>query len=274
MKILQFIKSLQKRLTERKFRFFGNLSDNKFIEEKSDMKIFADLGILTASIEHEIRTPLATIDNILHHLKHMKHIKENDERVNKSLNEIKYQTLRISAALQIIRLIRLSEPNVNWEKIRLEDFLKQTAKHIRGIDRNKIFFRFECKDSLFVNAQRHLLEMALENIFNNAVEAIKATKSERGVIYIQSYLDRENNKIVIKVRDNGCGIPKDLVSDVMNAGFSTKKKEKINSGLGLFVVSKIIKLHRGEISIIRNEDIFIDDKGITVSLILPSKFNI
>ena len=57
----------------------------------------------------------------------------------------------------------------------------------------------------------------------------------------------ENNNLIVKIKDNGRGIPSEIKDKIFTAGFTTKKKG-IGSGLGLSISKKIIDLHKGSIT--------------------------
>jgi two-component system nitrogen regulation sensor histidine kinase NtrY len=84
----------------------------------------------------------------------------------------------------------------------------------------------------------------LIRVFNNLViNAIQAIPSDReGKIHVS--LLRQNNLAVIKISDNGGGIPPEIVERVFEPNFTTKTS---GSGLGLAICKKIIEAHDGNI---------------------------
>ena len=88
-----------------------------------------------------------------------------------------------------------------------------------------------------------LLEQVIINLIRNAVDAVEDRANPEISLNIES---RPNAKISIAVRDNGIGIPDDLLDRIFIPFFTTKDK---GSGIGLSLSRQIILLHRGVISV-------------------------
>ena len=85
----------------------------------------------------------------------------------------------------------------------------------------------------------------MENIIRNGMDAID---SENGEIII--VLRKIENKIKIRIKDNGKGIPKKDWKNIFRPGFSTKKA---GWGLGLSLSNRIIEdIHQGELKIVKS----------------------
>ncbi len=83
------------------------------------------------------------------------------------------------------------------------------------------------------------------NLFNNAAEAINALPEAKGTITIVArYLEREE-RVEIKVKDTGPGVPKEVLEKIFEPHFTTKKD---GHGLGLFTCERIIRNHNGKIT--------------------------
>ena len=89
-----------------------------------------------------------------------------------------------------------------------------------------------------------LLKEVINNILNNAMEAITVAK---GLIHIQMF-KMKNGGISIEITDNGIGISKEELNRIMEPYFSTKKNIK-NHGLGLSFCYNTIRAHDGELSV-------------------------
>lgn len=89
------------------------------------------------------------------------------------------------------------------------------------------------------------IQQVFLNLFNNAAEAIRASRQEgKGEINISCTQDPEKGKVWVKVEDNGTGIPQENLNRVFEPHFTTKKD---GHGLGLVTCQKIIRNHKGEI---------------------------
>jgi signal transduction histidine kinase len=88
-----------------------------------------------------------------------------------------------------------------------------------------------------------LIEQVLINLLVNAIEAVKDKTKPR--IQLAAFA-AGNNKINIKVADNGCGIPASLMDRIFIPFFSTRKN---GSGIGLSLCQQILLLHKGSIQV-------------------------
>jgi two-component system, NtrC family, sensor kinase len=107
---------------------------------------------------------------------------------------------------------------------------------------HKLNVNVEEKD-IKVNGNLGELQQVVFNLITNAVHA----SGDRGEITIKvSSSDRTCN---ISVKDNGVGIPQELLSKIFEPFFTTKDKGK-GTGLGLFVCNGIIQEHGGRIDVL------------------------
>src|SRR5258705_4566387 len=120
-------------------------------------------------------------------------------------------------------LLRLMQPTLEQKNIELETILKET--------------------DLMLEADTSLIEQVLINLVVNAIEAVKDKKNPK--ILLTAYL-ASNRKIIIKVADNGNGMPAELLDKIFIPFFSTKKS---GSGIGLSLCKQIMMLHKGNMQV-------------------------
>ena len=90
------------------------------------------------------------------------------------------------------------------------------------------------------------LQQVMMNLVSNAVQAMEPR--DGGLLRIVTKFSRIRNKVLIKVKDNGIGIPEENMPKLFEPFFTTKKKGK-GVGLGLSVVYGIIQEHGGSIRV-------------------------
>ncbi len=100
-----------------------------------------------------------------------------------------------------------------------------------------------------------LLNQALMSLLVNACQAVK----QRGEVSVGTHV--EDGTVVVSIRDSGCGIPKEHLSRIFEAGFTTKGA---GVGIGLAIVRRIVEEHHGMIEI-QSES----GQGCTVTVRLP-----
>jgi len=94
--------------------------------------------------------------------------------------------------------------------------------------------------SLEVYADRQLLDQVLINLVRNAADAIRDIDSPE--MRLSAKLDF--GRVIIRIRDNGRGIPEETVDQIFVPFFTTKRT---GSGIGLSLSRQIMTAHRGEI---------------------------
>jgi nitrogen fixation/metabolism regulation signal transduction histidine kinase len=107
-----------------------------------------------------------------------------------------------------------------------------------GID----FSITEAPDDLHLSADRKLVEQVLINLVRNGMDALKERKDGKIGIHAECI----DNSVVIRVSDNGPGIPEELADQVFIPFFTTKEN---GSGIGLSLSRQIMRLHQGTIEI-------------------------
>lgn len=143
------------------------------------------------------------------------------------VTHLNLKRMRVSELFSNIQL--LMEPSIKAKNIAI-DFTISSPKLELDID-------------------THLIEQVLINLLLNAVDACK--NRDNAKIKIEA-LQNSNRAIVIKVYDNGSGIPQDILENIFVPFFTSKTT---GSGIGLSLCKQIMLLHKGKIIVksIENE---------------------
>lgn len=99
-----------------------------------------------------------------------------------------------------------------------------------------------------VAADRIALEQVLLNLTRNAIEAMHATAPERAALTIGAALEvaaDESARVVVSVRDRGCGIDAEVAAQLFRPFFTTKAE---GMGMGLSICRTLIESHGGDLS--------------------------
>jgi nitrogen fixation/metabolism regulation signal transduction histidine kinase len=139
-------------------------------------------------------------------------------------------------------LNKIIKPNV--KKVLVRDLFENLYQLMEPtLDKKNIEMDIVLKDtSLSVEVDPSLIEQVLINLVVNAIEALKDRENAMIVLLATS----NNNKVAIKVADNGTGIPDDVLENIFIPFFSTKKT---GSGIGLSLCKQIMMLHKGNINV-------------------------
>ena len=139
-------------------------------------------------------------------------------------------------------LNKITTPNL--KKVFVRDLFENLHTLMQPtLDQKKIEFEIILKDPhLTASVDINLVEQVLINLVVNALEAVKENPHPR--IILSSL--QENNKLLVRVADNGSGISPELLDKIFIPFFSTKKS---GSGIGLSLCKQIMLLHKGNIQV-------------------------
>lgn len=192
---------------------------------------------------HELKTPIASIQLFLDTF--LKHELSRDDQL-KYLEFMKRDTERLSQNVnRILHLAKLEDKNfkANFESRDIVNVINKLLKSTPHLFENVEINFTHNQPNIFLLLDVSLFEMLLMNLFTNAVIY---NKSERKIIDI--VLEKSENKIVLKIKDNGIGLEKSEQKKIFKKFYQVGKASK-GSGLGLYIVSSIVKLHHGDIKV-------------------------
>ncbi len=224
-------------------------------QQISQSEKLASIGRLSAGIAHEINNPLTGVLTFAHLLKQKRN---NDLEDVKDLDTIIRETTRVREIVKGLLDFARQTP-FKKEYHNINDILRQITKLIKS---QKEFNGIAISENFKHNipqffGDKNQLQQVFLNIILNAGEAITG----KGEIKIST--DVEDNKIVVRISDNGCGITKDSLDKIYDPFFTTKAVGK-GTGLGLSISYGIIQQHDGLIKCKSEAGV-----GTTFSIYLP-----
>lgn len=206
------------------------------------------MGEMAASLAHEIRNPLGSMELYCSLLKKdLKNQPQSLELAEQIHLGIRTLDRIIANCLQFSRDITPRKKRVNNIKSFLDDVLAGLAAQAResGID---LKVEDSCASFMFVDP--FLLKQAILNVVLNAMQAFKRDSSGKAVVMVgkpciiikceESSLEEQ----LIRVSDNGCGIGSELQQKIFDPFWTTKRE---GTGLGLAIVHSIMSAHGGNI---------------------------
>jgi len=226
----------------------------------------ASLGKLSASVVHEINNPIAGILNLTVLLKRI--LEEGEinpeelERFKQYLDLMNKETKRISRIVSnLLAFSRQSKMEI--KQIDLNQLVERILllnSNLLKINGVRVEKKFETALPLLSGSEDQLQQVIM-NLFSNAVESMSAIQG--GVLGIETSHSLSDNRLVLRVKDEGSGIDNEDLPRLFEPFFTTKKKGK-GVGLGLSVAYGIIKEHGGNIHVDSKEG-----KGTTFEIALP-----
>lgn len=242
------------------------------------------IGKFTGGIAHDFNNILSSILGSSELIKMIfdknKLSLPDKEELNEYINIISNSATKGKKFIR--NLLDFSRTSTNsFEKINIHTLLTKAIEIIKKSinKKNKIITYFNAKDFFIVGDQ-----IALENSFLNILlNASQAIKDKNGLIeirsdniskkqllkiknfskFISNKKNLENNYIIISIKDNGQGIPEEIINKIFDPFFTTKEKGK-GTGLGLSMVFQTIKSHNGFINVESKVNI-----GTKFDIILP-----
>ena len=242
-------------------QFNGNIIVVRDITEKRNQEILlhrmeslASLTNLAASVAHEIKNPLGAISIHIQLLqKAIAKARDNEDKLpdkkfvenyidvvneeianlNKIVVDFLFAVRPVSANLELLH------PNAIVEK--LIDFLKPEYEK-ENVKLNVAL----CPEDTQLLLDEKLFREVIVNLSQNAIHAVneKNNSEQDKIIEITSVI--RDDKYVLSITDNGCGIPEDKLNKIFEPYYTTKAT---GTGLGLTTVYKIVKEFSGDISV-------------------------
>ena len=202
----------------------------------------ASLGQLVAGVAHEINTPIASIKSN-NEIATKLISKLEDEKIAELLKEVnnidKEAIERINRLVVSLRkFVRLDEADLQEADINKE--IDLTLDLIRHETKNRITIVKNYGEIPPIKCYPNMLNQVFMNILVNASQAIEGN----GTVTIDTIY--ENNNLIVKIKDNGCGIKEP--EKIFFAGYTTKGVG-VGTGLGLAISQKIIDKHEGKIEV-------------------------
>ncbi len=236
--LIKDFKHMQKSIIESeeslKKQIIVNQEKDKILGEQSKM---VAMGEMIGNISHQWRQPLSVISTAATGIMIQKeyNILDDDKLIeNCSMinDNVQYLSQTIDDFKNFIKGDRTKR--IFNLKSNIESFLHLVDSTIKN---NQIKMILDLQDDIKINSYSNELIQCFINIFNNARDALNENNIEKKLIFITSY--KKDEKIFIKIKDNGGGIPDDILPHIFEAYFTTKYKSQ-GTGLGLNMTYNLI----------------------------------
>ena len=217
----------------------------------------ATIGQLSAKVAHDLRNPLSVIMNVntLDKMRPAKTEKEIEKRKEMVARAVERMAHQINRVMDFVKTKPLQLENAPVKTI------IDSAKHTMLIpDDVEIIFEGE---NIELNCDVRVMEALFSNLFTNAIQAM----DEKGKITIRA--ENKKNYCVIKIIDEGPGVPKELKEKIFEPLFTTKQQ---GTGLGLASCRNMVEQHGGTITVDNNPTTFTIKVPKTVKLLQEENY--
>jgi PAS domain S-box-containing protein len=241
------------------------LSEEALSKARSELAHVArvtSLGVLTASIAHEVNQPLSGI--ITNASTCLRMLAADPPHVE-GARETARRTIRDgNRASEVITRLRalFSKKDAPTEAVNLNEAAREViALSVTELQKNRIVLRSELADDLpLVTGDRVQLQQVILNLLRNASDAMSAVEDRPRQLLIRTERD-EGDHVRLTVQDAGVGFDPQGAERIFDAFYTTKSD---GMGIGLSVSRSIIESHQGRLWATRN-----DGPGATFSFSIP-----
>lgn len=215
----------------------------------------ATIGKFANEVAHEIKNPLQAIRTFVEYLPKKYQDKDFREQFSQVVGT---EIERIDACVK--QLVGFSKPKaLEFAPVEINQLLDMSLLLLENDFKKKdILVRknYLKKDIKFL-ADRNQLKQVFLNLFLNTLDAMSNSKSNQ--LTIETRLN--DQQLIIKIADTGCGIETKDLPHIFEPFFSTKES---SAGLGLTIVKSIVENHRGRICVESKPE-----KGTTFTISFP-----
>jgi len=197
-----------------------------------------------SNVSHELKTPLAIIQNYSQLLQNDELDKETRAKYVATVRQASVRLTDLITNVLKLNKLENQDISVEYEKINLTEMLSDAVLNYENIIDAKEL-TVECDlDDVFVYSSSSYLEIIWNNLISNAIKFTE--KGGKISVTLKEHIDR----VEVSVEDTGCGISKetgDRIFDKFYQGDTSHSGE--GNGLGLPLVKKVIDILGGKISV-------------------------
>lgn len=212
------------------------------------------------TVAHDLRNPIAAVES----LAMMMEMEDIDEDTQDNLQMMRDSCVKARTIIDDLLDAAKHENDMTFDIKRTEmnQFLHSivNAWKVQQGGKTNVILISDAK-TLYANINHEKFTRVMDNLISNAWKFSKETDK------VELHLNRIRDRVIIKVRDHGVGIPKEMLPKLFErfsgAGRTGLKGEQ-STGIGLSIVKQIIVNHHGKISVTSEEG-----KGSTFTIELP-----
>jgi len=204
------------------------------------------MGELLSMIAHQWRQPLNTIGGIVSNLKLDIMLGEFDEKkLGGVLDKIENLILHLSHTIDDFRKFYREENENDYKSIKISKIIDETLNiTMPSFKTHNIELILNIKNDDEIYTMPNRLKQVFLNIIKNGLDSIKERDIENPYIKIEVF--KEDDKLIIEIKDNAKGIDEDIKDKIFDPYFTTKD-EKNGTGIGLYMSKMIVEKLNGKI---------------------------
>jgi len=212
----------------------------------------ASLGLHIASVSHGIKGVLTGLDGgsylVTSGLK-----KKDIPQIEEGWDIVKEKILKVRQIVLDI-LFQSKDRELNIKPVSAIKFVSELASAIKTSTKNSgIELNTQVPETDFtIHIDKGVLYTAFLGILENSLDACRSVKDKKENLVITLGVEKEENRAVFSIHDNGKGLSKQNQDNIFSLFYSEKGDK--GTGLGLFVAEKSVQKHRGQINVDSKQD--------------------
>lgn len=203
-------------------------------------------------ITHEIKNPIAVCKGYIDMF--------DIYNIQKSEKYISIMKEEISRTLTLLEdFSNCHKQTLHKDIIDLHMLLEDCSNNLKNLlmSKNIVYHLDISDDEVFIQADYNRLTQVIINVIKNGIEAMDEKKEHE----IMVSTEIKKDKVLVQFKDNGAGIPEDILKQIREPFFTTKAK---GTGLGVSISYDIVEAHGGSLEYVSTLG-----EGTTVIMTLP-----
>ncbi|MGB3466919.1 MAG: ATP-binding protein, partial [Cyclobacteriaceae bacterium] len=208
-----------------------------------------------ANISHDLRTPIMLLSGRVDMLKsdYDSFLSEKGKGYLEKLEQDSKKLVAMTDEIQELVKIEEGKLELDYKNVTVKPFFERIVGLFDSAAASgniSLFFISDVDTRLSVAFDPHYIERVMYNLIANA---LKFTLAD-GTVTVSIAKNDEN--LIISVKDDGIGIPKGEIAEIFNRNFQADNQQGMTEGLGigLNLVKEIVGLHKGKVRVANNED--------------------
>jgi len=238
------------------YGFVNDITEQKqkdrLLHQQSKM---ASMGEMLGNIAHQWRQPLSSISTASTGVKLQKEMNcLSDNQLDFALTAINESAQYLSNIIDDFRDF-FNPSNNKISEFLISNTVEKTLNIVNAqFVAKEIKVVMNIEDISIVSIENELIQV-LVNLLKNSRDILITLENQKKYIFINTY--KEDSNFIIEIKDNGKGIPEDILGRIFEPYFTTKHRAQ-GTGIGLYMSEQIVKNHLDGSLTVSNETYFYD----------------